>query len=1132
MSGQLIGGIIGGIIGFFVGGPAGAVQGFMAGSAIGGLLYPESHTGPRLEDLKPQSSEYGRPLAITYGSIAIGGNVIWASDLVEESHEEGGGLFGGGTEVFEYFGNMAVAVCEGERNLGRIWAGPEKRLIWDGATLEGADAGATLRWYTGSETQAPDALIESYEGAGNVPGYRGTAYLVLEHFPLKKDGNRLPFLTIEVAVTNGEAAGPAPVNLGVVYVVQVLVFGDKYAAFYWGTYAGVVIRYAADDSLYAHYTYEFDEWVLTFDRWFWDSVRNVFVRYTSNALSYTTLDVTTGVQTLHTYSAAVGADINPGMNVVGGCMQDGSYVFGAKGSPLAPNRATLYIVDPATHTCTATYCGQLLEGELTGPLLPANASGYVIGYSTGTATDRLYKMALSSGFTPADLGAMTMDASYVDIDPNTGYVWSVLHAAGAITLTINDPVTEAQIAQTIIQESFTTTASVIASIGSRPLTFLPGKVILTGSIWLATDGFRVFDPVTLDDLGAAGDLGDLVGGYYGTAAPMVVAYVPLSAGGGLIAFREGGMMTFGTTADPRTLNFLQGTGFVQEEDNKYIGAIGDGGANGGVTLTTQPLSEIVADLSARSGLDASKIDVTDLADDLVDGYAIERSTTTRDAIMVLMPAYFFDAVESDGKAKFVKRGGAIAAVIDDDELGAYDSGSDSVDPLETVRRMEDELPKTLNVRYLLQASDYDHASRYARRLVGSSGADETLDMPLVLSDTKAQEIAEVNLHGAWVGRLTYSFSLPRKYGYLEPTDIIVVQGYTMRLEKVTYNGGRLQCEARHDDSNVYTPNVVVTETPPSDKEVAVNTEVVLELLGVNMLYDVDDDAGFYAAVCAENPLATWGGATVFASSNGGTSYSAVAAALTEATMGYTTTALGDFFGGNIVDELSSVNVTLLNGSLSSTDAAGLLAGTNAAVIGDEILFFRTATLESNGSYTLTGFLRGRRGSEYAMDDHAVADRFVLLNSALVRIAQVSADIGVAKLYKAVHAGSTLAAATAENFTNAGNSLKPYAPVQLGGGRNASDDLTLTWVRRGRISGEWRDSVDVPLGETSESYEVDIYGSSSYTTVLRTITATAQTASYTAAQQTTDGLTPGNTVYFKVYQMSSTVGRGHVATGSV
>jgi hypothetical protein len=305
-------------------------------------------------------------------------------------------------------------------------------------------------------------------------------------------------------------------------------------------------------------------------------------------------------------------------------------------------------------------------------------------------------------------------------------------------------------------------------------------------------------------------------------------------------------------------------------------------------------------------------------------------------------------------------------------------------------------------------------------------------------------------------------------------------------------------------------------------------------VNINMLQDADNDAGFYAAGCARNPLVTWNGATVYASSNGGASYSALATITAETTMGYTTDALGDFAGGNIPDELNSVNVTLLQGTLSSTGYAGLLVGTNMAVIGDEIVFFRDATLESNGSYTLTGLLRGRRGSEYAMGTHAVGDRLVLIDFAkLVRVSQTTSDIGVAKLFKPVSAGGTLAGATAQNFTNEGTGLKPYAPVHLGGGRNADDDVILTWVRRGRIDGAWRDLVDVPLSESTEAYIVRIYSSSSYATVVRTIEGiTTQTTTYTAAQQTADGLTPGATVYFDVRQLSAVVGPGHAARDSV
>ena len=48
--------------------------------------------GPRLSDLRPQASEYGRPIPLVYGTVGMSGNVIWASDLIEVSTttEQGG----------------------------------------------------------------------------------------------------------------------------------------------------------------------------------------------------------------------------------------------------------------------------------------------------------------------------------------------------------------------------------------------------------------------------------------------------------------------------------------------------------------------------------------------------------------------------------------------------------------------------------------------------------------------------------------------------------------------------------------------------------------------------------------------------------------------------------------------------------------------------------------------------------------------------------------------------------------------------------------------------------------------------------------------------------------------------------
>jgi hypothetical protein len=803
------GALIGQAIGYYFGGPWGA----MIGGMIGGALFDKGADGPRLGDLKPQASEYGRPITIVYGTAPVAGNVIWASDLIELPGEGGKG---GGAEGYVYHANFAVSLCEGERTLGRIWAGPEKRLIWDGATLEGADAGAVKRFYSGSETQLPDPLMESHLGVGNVPAYRGTAYLVLENFPLTNDGNRIPFLWVEV----GAATETAPEQLGIVFTQQTMVFGEYYAVFYWGSYYGIVIRRLNDQKLFAHYVYSSANWHVG-AQMFLDQGRQRFIRPNIGTLSFSIFSITNGALTTQSVTAAAGAEANPGAQIFGGCYHNGYYIFAAKGSPGETSKITLYLIDPDTFTPVATYTPNPGTGTPMGPVMaPITASPYVYVFSH---PQKLTRLGLALASPPIDVGtpaqAVSEAVNYVARDPNTGYLWS-MRPVGGTDLEV--------VVSNGTSNIYSATIAFPATIAKNPFTFVPAigvhpnRLIVSGEQWLAMDYFVTFNATT------PGIISSGTGGYHGISKIDAMLYNPTTYG--IQAVRDGGWITFGSPDDPATtVNFLKAGSFDQEEDNKYLGE-----ADGTIIPQGQALSEVVLDLSKRAGLAASKVDVTQLANIKVDGYAIASQTSVRDAVMALAPAFYFDAVESDGKAKFVKRGGAIAVVIGDDELGAYESGSEAPDPLQTVRKMDEEMPRILNAKYMLEASKYDQAVKIAKRLVGNSGDEQSMEMPLVLTDTRAQEVAEVNLHALWVSRISYKFSLPLKYAYLEPTDIIVVRGRTMLLRKITHSGGRCQCEAVQDDSNLYTPHVDVTETPPPPAgeggSVATPPTTVLELM--------------------------------------------------------------------------------------------------------------------------------------------------------------------------------------------------------------------------------------------------------------------------------------------------------------
>ena len=93
-------------------------------------------------------------------------------------------------KVTHYTLSFAVAFCEGgdDVTLGRVWA--------DGAELDLGQYG--YAFYNGSESQLPDSWIESVEGTGAVPAYRGLCYLVFQDMALDAFGNRMPQITAEL----------------------------------------------------------------------------------------------------------------------------------------------------------------------------------------------------------------------------------------------------------------------------------------------------------------------------------------------------------------------------------------------------------------------------------------------------------------------------------------------------------------------------------------------------------------------------------------------------------------------------------------------------------------------------------------------------------------------------------------------------------------------------------------------------------------------------------------------------------------------------------------------------------------------------------------------------------------------
>lgn len=210
-------------VGTIVGGPIGGAIGAIIGQQVDQAIFkPKGRQGPRLEDLRVQTSSYGTQIPKIFGTMRVAGTVIWATDLVE-TRSTSGGKGRPNVTTYEYAANFAVALSARPiRAVKRIWA--------DGNLLRG-EAGdfkteTGYRLHLGDDDQAVDPFIASAEE--DAPAYRGIAYAVFEGLQLADYGNRIPSLTFEVEadddpvsiaamaaeLSGGAIGGEAPQMLG------------------------------------------------------------------------------------------------------------------------------------------------------------------------------------------------------------------------------------------------------------------------------------------------------------------------------------------------------------------------------------------------------------------------------------------------------------------------------------------------------------------------------------------------------------------------------------------------------------------------------------------------------------------------------------------------------------------------------------------------------------------------------------------------------------------------------------------------------------------------------------------------------------------------------------------------------
>lgn len=1043
--------------------------------------------GPRLDDLKFTSGDYGAAIPLVWGKRRLQTPIFWAEDLreVKQQRKTKGGKF----NEYTYFGTWAVALADHEiAGVTRIWfdthlvfdltgVGPVTPFDFTGSEDGGGKLGNTagdgagfsadnMAIYYGTEAQGVDprmeATVEAAQGEGSCPAYKGLSYIVFKDVPLEKLGNRIPQVAVEVATsTSGSIPTEAKAYTYDPGSSAFMVLSPDCSRGAWmngGTYeiwdmaarAPMIAGDSGGGGLPSSGSFGvFNDGTMMFaDGYIYslspEGVQTLVLSVPSSdyyQYSVTVLSDGEGVEHWGTHPFSFyekfyfdGVLFEPGWQAC--CYaRDGYGNVWVAGREVAAGSTTTTVYFQRLVTVDNTP-GFLTEFALTMPV------------AAGPTSNGVGPKFCASG----DSLLLWWEGALYLVDPLAGTVGSATASGFSFS---GD-------AQNNRWNSLVRGTTTIW-LGNKEVDITTGTVIRTEAS-IPTGSYRsIYDPIN-HALVLAEPASDQLVWYY--------------------------------------LDRIDGDGVT--------------------------LEDVATDLATRVG--ATDVDFSDL-DQTIEGWSATQGQASN-MLEPLLDAYDSDIAPHDFTIRGKKRGGTASGIL---ETEYFAKGTARY----TVKvRQAAELPRALTYSYADINADQQPNNVRADRPLDASGAydERTIDLSTFASTPDTMRgLADRHFRRMWNERKTVDFALTAQELAVEPTDLKTLdldgEQWTARCVKTTIKAsGEIATEWVYD-----TPSLNVLGSFAGAAFDGRNPSTIMVplpskgfVLDIPLIRDVDNTANPLVYIAA-SPYAAgaWPGASAFQAVDG--EYSEEIGAVPSsapATWGYANTALSNA-SANVWDRGSSVNVTLQVGSLTGCTEAAVDANPllNLCLIGDELVNFTTATLEGDGSYTLSGFKRGRRGTEWATGTHAARDVFLLLASPETGEMGLS-EVSTALSFKVVTTGRTATGAFPIDFTFTGASLKPYAPANVSAVKSGSDWI-IYGTRRTRVGGAWTGGGTIPLSEASEEYEIDL--SDGVTDVTKTVTSLPYT--WTAATQTTDmgGVVAEGDLTGEIFQMSDAVGRGFGTT---
>lgn len=535
--------------------------------------------------------------------------------------------------------------------------------------------------------------------------------------------------------------------------------------------------------------------------------------------------------------------------------------------------------------------------------------------------------------------------------------------------------------------------------------------------------------------------------------------------------------------------------------------------------TNQVLASVVSDICERSG-----VGIPDVGRvyGLVRGYWSGEVGSARSALQPLMLAYGFESLEREGKIQFRTRDGKVTARLDEGRLAVT---SDIDGTRETIRSAEAELAG--RVRLGFSEAEGDFETRSVEVVFPDEGnlSVAQSELPLVLTQAEGRGIVERWLTEARVARDTVRIALPPSELAIGAGDVVELASTRYRIDRIELAGLQIAEGVRVEPSSYSSSDSSDERSAP--RAILAETPVYAVLLDLPLLTGSEIAHAPSVAITAspwQGPVAVW-----MSSSDAG--YTVNRVITTPATIGITESVLPMASSGRW-DRGPALRVRVYGGSLASASMVDVLNGRNAAAIGDgspgswEVIQFVEAELVAPQTYELRTRLRGQAGTDIGSPGTwPVGSVVVFLDRGVEQVDLPVSARGLLRHYRIGVAERGYDDPTTLHRVDAilGAGLRPYAPVHLRFTRDSSGDVALSWVRRTRIDGDSWLSVEVPLGEEREEYQLSVKAAG---LTIRDAFATGSRWTYPRAMQIQDGAT--GTFQAEVRQVSSQYGLGAAA----